>query len=338
MKVLKLILVETGLYKRINSNNGPYSKDKKIAGTTLMLLLIVLILVCILGFLAQSTGLCMVKGVNEWKAGNKEFLLAIIFSGILAWVATLFAHYADIPLKFRTYQISGWFLFGGFIFGIGTAFNQGCGVSTLGKLARGDSKMIATIVGWLVGWTILAHWQPAIDVMKNPLPSNITYLLLMVSSLALIIWAFLGNKQRKTLWFSMMGIGLLAGFIFLYEPKWPPSGLLNQLSSALIDNKTKNWPSLEQYFLFIALLLGMFLAAWRTNKFMFVASNIKHWAGHLVAGTFMGIGASIAIGGNDSQLLLALPAFSPGGIVAVIGMLAGIWVGLFVRDKILVRT
>lgn len=139
----------------------------------------------------------------------------------MAWVATLFAHYADIPLKFRTYQISGWFLFGGFIFGIGTAFNQGCGVSTLGKLARGDSKMIATILGWLVGWTILAQWHPTIGSMKNPLPGNITYLLLIVSSLALSIWAFLGNKQRKTLWLSMMGIGLLAGFIFLYEPKWP---------------------------------------------------------------------------------------------------------------------
>jgi uncharacterized membrane protein YedE/YeeE len=302
-----------------------------------MLLPIVLILVCTLGFLAQSIGLCMVKGVNEWKAGNKEFLLAILFSGILAWVATLFAHYADVPLKFRTYQISGWFIFGGLLFGIGTAFNQGCGVSTLGKLARGDSKMIATILGWLVGWTILAHWQPKMDVMENPLPDNITYLLLMVGSLALIIWAFFGNKQRKTLWFSMMGIGLLAGFVFLYEPKWPPSGLLNQLSSALVDNKVNSWPALEQYFLFVALLLGMFFAAWRTNKFLFVPSNFKHWLEHLFAGILMGIGASLAIGGNDSQLLLALPAFSPAGFVSVAGMLAGIWLGLFVREKLIAK-
>lgn len=94
---------------------------------------------------------------------------------------------------------------------------------------------------------------------------------------------------------------------------------------------------MEQYLLFIALLLGMFLAAWRTNKFMFVPSNFKHWVEHLFAGTLMGIGASLAIGGNDSQLLLALPAFSPGGIIAVIGMLAGIWSGLFVREKLLVK-
>jgi uncharacterized membrane protein YedE/YeeE len=279
----------------------------------------------------------MVKGVNEWREGNKEFLLAILFSGILAWVAILFAHYVDIPLKFRTYQISGWFIFGGLLFGIGTAFNQGCGVSTLGKLVRGDSNMIATIIGWLIGWTILAQWQPKIEVMKNPLPDNITYLLLMIGSLALIIWTYFGNKQRKTLWFSMMGIGLLAGFIFLYEPKWPPSGLLNQLSIALTSGSEKNWPTIEQYLLFIALLLGMFLAAWRTNKFLFVPLNLKRWVEHLFAGTLMGIGASLAVGGNDSQLLLALPAFSPAGLGAVAGILAGIFWGLLAREKLIIK-
>lgn len=302
-----------------------------------MLLPIVLILICILGFIAQSTGLCMVRGVNEWRSGNKEFLLAILCSGILAWVASLVAYYADLPLEFRTYQINGWFILGGLLFGIGTAFNQGCGVSTLGKLARGDLKMIATITGWLAGWTILAHWQPTISLMKNPSPGNITYLLLMAGSLAIIIWASFGTKQRKTLWFSMMGIGLLAGFIFLYEPKWPPSGLLNQLSTALIGNKVKSWPSLEQYLLFFALLLGMFLAAWRANRFLFVPSNFKHWIEHLFAGTLMGMGASLAVGGNDSQLLLALPAFSPAGFGAVASMLTGIWAGLLIREKLLVK-
>ena len=301
-----------------------------------MLLAVVLILICILGFLAQSIGLCMVRGVKEWKAGNKEFLLAILLSGILAWVATSFANYADISLKFRTYQISGWFIFGGAIFGLGTAFNQGCGVSTLGKLARGDSNMFATIVGWLAGWTILAYWQPQTGVIKTTLPDNITFLLLIIGSFALIIWTFFGNKQRRILWFSMMGIGLLAGLIFLYEPKWPPSGLLNQLSSALTGDE-KKWPALEQYSLFISLLLGMFLAAWRANKFLFVPFNFKRWVEHLCAGTFMGIGASLAIGGNDSQLLLALPAFSPAGFGAVAGMLLGIWTGLLAREKLIIK-
>ena len=129
----------------------------------------------------------------------------------------------------------------------------------------------------------------------------------------------------------MIGIELLSGFIYLYQPKWPPSGLLNQLSGALIDDQLTNWPSIEQYILFGALLLGMFLGAWHTKRFSFISSNIRHWIEHLFAGTLMGIGASLAMGGNSVQLLLALPSFSPAGFGSITGMLLGIWIGLYTR-------
>ena len=131
----------------------------------------------------------------------------------------------------------------------------------------------------------------------------------------------------------MMGVGLLAGFIYLYQPKWPPSGLLNQLSGALIDDKLHSWPSLEQYILFIILLLGMFLGAWHTKRFSFVPSNIRNWIENLFAGSLMGIGASLAMGGNSVQLLLAMPILSPAGFGAIAGMLLGIWIGLYIRKR-----
>jgi hypothetical protein len=193
--------------------------------------------------------------------------------------------------------------------------------------------MIATIIGWLVGWTILAHWSAQLNVMKNASPTNINYLLLTVGSLGIIIWSFFGDPKRQKLWFGMMGIGLLAGFIYLYQPKWPPSALLHHLSSALINDKPNSWPSLEQYIFFITLLIGMFLAAWRTKKFIFVPSNIKDWAAHLFAGILMGTGASLAMGGNSVQLLLGLPTLSPAGFGAIAGMLLGIWFGLYVRQQ-----
>jgi len=56
-----------------------------------------------------------------------------------------------------------------------------------------------------------------------------------------------------------------------------------------------------------------------------------------MAGTCMGVGASLALGGNDSQLLLALPTLSPGGITSVVGMLTGIWLGLFIRERYVVK-
>jgi len=131
-----------------------------------MSLPLTLLLVCIIGYLAQFIGLCMVRGVNECKKGKPEFLIAIIFSGVLSWVAMVFTSFVDIPSNFKIFEINIWFAIGGLLFGFGTAFNQGCGVSTLGKLTRGDSKMIFTIIGWLVGWTILANWNPSISPNK----------------------------------------------------------------------------------------------------------------------------------------------------------------------------
>ncbi|MFB0980054.1 MAG: YeeE/YedE thiosulfate transporter family protein [Alteromonadaceae bacterium] len=302
-----------------------------------MPLLVTLLLVCIIGFLAQSIGLCMVRGVNECKGGKPQFLLAILLSGVLAWVAILYSDYVGIVTQFRTFKINIWFLIGGTLFGLGSAFNQGCGVSTLSKLSRGDSKMIFTIIGWLIGWTILAVWNPFTNHHKLIISSDITIPVLVALSIASVSWAFLGDKERRKLWLTMMSIGLIGGFVFLFDPKWPPSGFLHKISHSLVSSDETLRPLMESYFLFISLLIGMFIAAWYTKKFEVVKSNWQNWLLHLMAGGLMGIGASLAMGGNDSQLLLALPALSPGGGVAIIGMLAGIWFGLFIRGKLIVK-
>jgi uncharacterized membrane protein YedE/YeeE len=297
---------------------------------------VVLCLIFALGMLAQRTGLCMVRGVNEWKNGDPTFLLAILASGVLAWVAVVSGHFLDLPLQFRVYEPSVLFCIGGILFGIGAAFNQGCGVSTLTKLSRGELSMSATVAGWLVGWTILATWRPEVAVKPLPLPTNATYGMLIVISLLISVWALYGDLKRKKLWFGMMGIGLLGGFIFLYQPKWPPSGLLHDLSRAIIDKNDGLWPSMQRYALFICLLMGMFFAAWRAKRFVLVLPQIKHWIIHLLAGTLMGIGASLAMGGNDSQLLLALPTFSLAGMLAVAGIIVGLFIGLNIRKRIVV--
>ena len=304
-----------------------------------MPLSITLLLVCIIGFLAQSIGLCMVRGVNEWKNGKPQFLLAILFSGTLAWIAMLYSAYIDSPTQFRIYETNTWFVLGGLIFGFGTAFNQGCGVSTLSKLSRGDTKMIFTIIGWLVGWTILAVWVP--QITHNELVeadySNRTIGLLAGLTIALFIWALTGSKEHRTLWLSIMTIGLIGGFVLLFDTQWPLSGLLHKISHAMTKSDMTLLPLKESYFILLSLLIGMFTAAWHTKRFKLVSSNWQQWLLHILAGSFMGVGASLAHGGNDTQLLLALPALTPAGFTAILSMVAGIWIGLHVRGKFFIK-
>ena len=130
------------------------------------------------------------------------------------------SHFLDRPPA-SGFMPGIWFAIGVVLFGIGTAFNQGCGVSTLSKLSRGDLRMIATIIGWLIGWSILAKWLPDVPSTELPLPTLLTYTVLIALSIGIGIWSFAGDEQRRKLWFGMLGTGLLAGFIFLYESRWP---------------------------------------------------------------------------------------------------------------------
>ncbi len=39
----------------------------------------------------------------------------------------------------------------------------------------------------------------------------------------------------------MLGIGLMAGFVFLYEPHWTPSGLLKSMGTSLWHGRAEDW-------------------------------------------------------------------------------------------------
>jgi uncharacterized membrane protein YedE/YeeE len=172
----------------------------------LMVLIIIIFLVGSLGYLAQTSGLCMVRGVNEWKAGEPEFLLAIILSGSFGWVAILISYAFNFPLSMQANAVNAWFVFGGILFGIGASFNQGCGVSTLSKLARGDIKMMFTVIGWFVGWCLLSYWQPQLNTKPLYMSHSLILGVLIFISAILLIWVSLGDMK----WSSNIGHSFVA--------------------------------------------------------------------------------------------------------------------------------
>jgi uncharacterized protein len=66
-----------------------------------------------LGYLAQTTGLCMVRGMKEWMSGRPGFMLAILTSGVLAWVAGMSSESLGFALPFQRIQFDWWFALGG---------------------------------------------------------------------------------------------------------------------------------------------------------------------------------------------------------------------------------
>lgn len=134
----------------------------------------------------------------------------------------------------------------------------------------------------------------------------------------------------------MMSLGLISGFVFLYEPNWPPSSLLHRISKAIVTHDNSILPSINNFIIMMVMALGMFSAALRNKSFKLVKTNKQQILLHTTVGVGMGIGASLALGGNSSQLLLALPALSPAGFIAISSIILGIRIGLYLRDKYII--
>ena len=289
------------------------------------LFLVALVLVAAIGYLAQTTGLCMVRGVSEAASGKPLFLMAILLSGTFVCASMFVAQFYGLRTPFISHGFGAVSVMGGLLFGAGAAFNDGCGVSTISKLARGQLAMVATIFGWLLGWLLEVAFFPSFQLPAFRIEQNFHFAVLIALSVSVLAFITRLDSQNRKIWFSMMGIGLIAGVVFLYEPRWTPSGFLKDISLAVRNNSAGTWPSIERYLLITTLLGGMIIAALLSNSFKLELVSIRVILRHLLAGTLMGTGAAIAGGGNDSQLLLALPSLSPAGVTTVLSMVLGIY-------------
>lgn len=296
-------------------------------------LTILLSVATVIGYLAQRTGLCMIRGVMELRAGRPTLLLAMLFCGICVWAFLPLASYWHIDIPHVRYEWHVLFIIGGLIFGLGTAANGGCSVSTMSRLARGDLHMLATISGWIVGWCLWVSLYPVNNhvVRIGTTPTNyiIAEVLLWI---AVTLWALKSSAASRRLWLLIMSIGLLSGLLFLLQPYWSPSDMVQHLASIILHDQPNAWPGTERYLIVLALLVGMLIAAWLGHSFSLKSMSLKLIVMHLLAGTAMGVGASIVMGGNDLQLLLTLPAASPAALFTVLSMLAGIYLGIVLRQ------
>ncbi|GAM62958.1 hypothetical protein JCM19232_4635 [Vibrio ishigakensis] len=299
-----------------------------------MLMTLAFVSIFILGYLAQTSGLCMVRGVKELTAGKPLFLIAIFFSGSFAWLPLLVAQISGHGFASSSLMPTYLTLVGGLLFGMGAAFNGGCGVSTISRLTRGHVSMLATVVGWLTSWFLLYELYTFSVVREEiEISSFVVFTGLGLLSITLLILVVRYEHEDKNKCLMILGIGVMAGLVFVFEHGWTPSSILKDASlSTWTDNGDVTFPALHRFILIALLALGMVAAAVITKTFSFDSPNVIEIGKHYLAGILMGFGAAMAGGGNDSQLLVALPSFSLSGLVAVVAIIFGIWFGLKLKS------
>ena len=290
--------------------------------------LLALPIALLLGFMAQDTGLCLVRGVNEAKNGQPAMLASILLCGVMLWLFTPLANALHAAIPFARYAVDPLFVVGGLVFGLGAAVNGGCAVATLSRLARGQASMALTILGWPLGWRLAAAIKMDFPHRELGAPGGMEAAVIIVIALLISAWAISGPALRRRHWLSVMVFGGLAGLLFILEPHWSPSDYVRDVGTALTGGMWRmQLPDLLRTALITSVILGMAGCAVLRASFSAQPLRLSIACTHLGAGIAMGIGGAFAMGGNDKQLLTGIPALSPGAIATVLGMLTGILLG-----------
>ncbi len=290
---------------------------------------LLLVVSCVaIGYLAQVTGLCLVRGVRDWQRGRRMRLLAILSSGFWIYLYLPFVAAVSGARPLLVYAPHWSFVVGGLLFGIGAAFNRACAVSTATRLASGDLAMLATMTGWPTGWLLIDRLgicpAYAAEAFEPGWPSAVLVVLSALGATA-IYWR---ARHHWPLWSGISLVGVLSGAVFLLQPAWSPSDFVRDIGQAIAHADPARLPSVDRIAALASMLLGMAAGAWRHGRFTVRGPTRETLLRHFPAGVLMGAGTALALGGNDFQILLGLPALSVAALSAVAGMLTGLAVTL----------
>ena len=247
-------------------------------------------------------------------------------SGLWVGAYSVLANFYDWSQPFPRFATHFSFAVGGFIFGLGASINQACSVSTLNHFAKGNLSMLFTMLGWFIGWYIWnlgsAHLSINIAYQNIPLLNQQFVNIMFALSVLFTLFIVFRYPTERRLWMGVSAIGLLVAALFFIEVMWPPSSLIQDAGRSVVEDRSA--PSMYRASLALMMLIGMRISVIIQKEKQFRWPTFKKFVRHTLGGIMMGVGGAIALGGNDSQILMGIPSLSFGALTAIAFMLLGI--------------
>ncbi|MBV6826313.1 YeeE/YedE thiosulfate transporter family protein [Pseudomonas sp. PD9R] len=295
-------------------------------------LLIALLLAFLIGWVSQRMGMCLVNATGLMLRRRPTLFVALVTCGLFGLLLAPF--YAVFGIRQPLFIPEVGYLSlvgGGLLFGLASVLNDGCSVGTLTKLASGNFNKAFTVIGWVLGIVLWYHldMMPEHKTLQMPTISSRQYwLTLGIVVLALLFLIRVHGEKHLVL--SSMLLGALTSALYTFEPQWTPSVFfyhLSQLFWASGDSPLTR----QRVAVFVMLLVGMLSYTLHRQTFRFQRFVWAIAGRHLLAGVLMGIGASMMLGGNDSQILLVFPTMTWVGAVPLAAIVMGILAGIGVK-------
>lgn len=305
--------------------------------------------VVLIGFASHRASLCNVRAVGEILQHRSAHMLWSLLRAMLwmAFLTGMLTVVLDVPTApLLTQAALGWALLGGLLFGLGAGLNGGCSLSTVQRLVDGDTAMLMTLIGFGTGVALLSlslreGSGVALTTHASPwkrwpefAPWALAGLLVWVTYELRSLWR-LAQSQVRPPWYRHLlapsyhlsvaaaVLGLAGGLLYSMQGAWSYSNFLRTGIAHLVVAHPA--PQAWQSLLILALIVGMGLSGMQRGSFhLRFPQSARATLRHLAAGVFMGTGAGLVPGGNDTLLLSSLPAFSASAAVAYVAMLAGI--------------
>ena len=278
------------------------------------------------GYLTKFSGLCLVRATRL--AVEKKYLLlfAMLACGLWAWIPMILHQgWAEGYNYLNAYgYIFAWhFMLGGFLFGVGAGINGGCALGTLSKMLSGYTPMFVTIIFSFIGYSLVQQFDSPIPYFTEPAVWH-REILIAASALTVMMTFFVAKDQRPV-WIGTMIFGISSQIVISIDRGWLPTSMTNSVIASISKGEIVSTGAAIVFF--TCFCLGIAIYNLRRDGFVWVwPSDVGALVRHSVGGILMGMGIFFGIGGNDIHTLLSAPAFSTGGISALVCIIAGILV------------
>jgi hypothetical protein len=291
-----------------------------------------LLLAFLIGWVSQRMGMCLVNAMGLLLKRRPTLFVSLVSCGLFGLMLAPFYALFGVSQPLFIPEVGYLSLVGGgLLFGLASVLNDGCSVGTLTKLASGNLNKVFTILGWVLGIVLWHHLNMLTEHRALQMPMITSRHYWLVIGIVLLILLFLVRIHGdRHLVLSSLLLGALTSALYTFEPLWTPSVFFYDLSQPFRGSGDTSLTT-PRVTVFAMLMLGMLCYTLHRRTFNYQRFAAMTAARHLLAGVLMGTGASMMLGGNDSQILLVFPTLTWVGAVPLVSIVLGILVGVGVR-------
>ena len=291
-----------------------------------------LLLAFLIGWVSQRMGMCLVNAIGLLLKRRPTLFVSLVSCGLFGLLLAPLYALSGVSQPLFIPEVGYLSLVGGgLLFGLASVLNDGCSVGTLTKLASGNLNKVFTILGWVLGIVLWHHLNmlPEHRALQMPMITSRHYWL-VIGIVLLILLFLIRIHGDKHLVLSSLLLGALTSALYTFEPLWTPSVFFYDLSQLFWGSGDTSLTT-PRVTVFAMLMLGMLCYTLHRRTFNYQRFATMTAARHLLAGVLMGTGASMMLGGNDSQILLVFPTLTWVGAVPLVSIVLGILVGVGVK-------